>query len=126
MRLASADRTGDHHVLGPLDEATARQFQDLLPGDPLQRIPVDLPQRLQVGKARFAQPARGSAGFAGADLAVEQFPQVVLEGPAVGTGLARQLPVFTPHRRQLERLQVLLDHRVCQLAHQSLPSSNAS
>ena len=95
-------------------------------GDPRHGIPVDLPQGLQVGKARLAQPARGGAGFAGADLAVEQFPQVVLEGPAVGTGLTRELPVFTPHGRQLERLQVLLDHRLCQLVHQSLPSSSAS
>ena len=53
-------------------------------------------------------------------------PRTIRVGPGVGTGLTSELPVFTSHGRQLESLQVLLEHRVCQLAHQSLPSSSAS
>ena len=58
------------------------------------------PRVFRSGKARFTQSARCGAGFAGADLDVEQFPQVFLVGPGVGTGLASELLVFTLHGRQ--------------------------
>ena len=78
------------------------QFEDLLLGNALHGSPVDLAEGLDVREPCFAQPACGGAGFAGADLGIQQLAQVFLVGPGFSASLASELTVLTPQRRQLE------------------------
>ena len=61
--------------------------EDLLLGNALHGSPVDLAEGLDVREPCFAQPACGGAGFAGADLGIQQLAQVFLVGPGFSASL---------------------------------------
>jgi len=63
--LPGAHWAQHNQVLSPLQVGAAGQLQDLRSGDALQRLPVQLVQGLQDGKAGLLKPAGGSAVLAG-------------------------------------------------------------
>src|SRR6516162_1028073 len=85
MGLPGADRTRENHCFGAADELAARQLHELGPRHALELGPIELVERLEVGKARLAQQAARGALVPIGDLGLEQCAQQVLVGPAAVT-----------------------------------------
>ncbi len=127
VRLAGADRPGDHDVLGALDVRATRELGELRPLDALQRVPVELLEGLEVREPRLAQQARYRAVAAGQHLGLEQLHEELLVVPAVVRGLAHQRGVLAADRGQLEFAAVRLEHgRACSPAHRATAPSRWS
>jgi hypothetical protein len=63
---------------------------------------------LTVGKLACLPRSRGVAGVAGGDLDLDQRPQQLLRGPALGLGRHEHLGRDTTHRGELEPAQSVL------------------
>ena len=81
VRLAGADRPGDHDDVGALDVLAGRELGELRPLDAPQRLPVELLEGLEVREPRLAQQARYRAVAAGQHLDLEQLQQELLVVP---------------------------------------------
>ena len=127
VRLAGADRPGDHDVLGALDILAGRELGELRARDALQGIPVELLEGLEVREPRLAQQTRYGAVAAGEHLALEQLQQELLVVPAVVGRLAYELGVVAAHRGHLQLPAVRLDDgRARRLAHGTAATSSWS
>ena len=127
VRLAGADRPGDHDVLGALDVRAGRELGELRALDAPQGLPVELLEGLDVGEPSLAQQARHCAVAAGQHLDLEQLQQELLVVPAVLRRLAHELGVEASHRGQLQLPAVRLEHgRARRLAHGAAAASRRS
>ena len=137
MRLAGADRPGDHDVLGALDVRAGRELGELRALDAPQGLPVELLERLEVREPSLAQQARyrppADAGIprravaAGQHLGLEQQQQELLVVPPVVRRLAHEVGVEASHRGQLQLPAVRLEHgRARRLAHGAAAASRRS
>ena len=88
MGFAGADRSSQDDVLAMLQILAAAELLDLLFGDPLESLPVDLAERLDLGEPSFDQAPLGRAIVPGSELRLEKLLEETLEAPGVVASLA--------------------------------------
>jgi hypothetical protein len=81
VSLPRSDRARNDHISSGLQELAAGEFHDLLAGDALECLPVELLEGLHVWKAGLLEAPFGGARFTRAHFHLQQFPEEVLVVP---------------------------------------------